>query len=165
MRWPSSPSSTGSRRARRRLRCASPSPVAPSGRRCSRRSSCSVANARWNGCDALEQGSTESMVGEKRAGRVAPRVTGRVAWRVVRKGAVIALGVGALYVAITFVQVWYASRQDHAEPAEAIVVMGAAQYDGRPSPVFQARLDRAYELFQQGLAPLVITTGSKQEGD
>jgi uncharacterized SAM-binding protein YcdF (DUF218 family) len=63
------------------------------------------------------------------------------------------------------VQVWHASRQDHEQPAAAIVVMGAAQYDGRPSPVLQARLDRALELYRQGLAPLVVTTGSKQEGD
>jgi uncharacterized SAM-binding protein YcdF (DUF218 family) len=50
------------------------------------------------------------------------------------------------------------SKQDiHA--ADAIVVFGAAQYDGRPSPVFRARLDHAFELFQQHLAPVVLTTG------
>ncbi|HEX3105546.1 MAG TPA: YdcF family protein [Terriglobales bacterium] len=43
--------------------------------------------------------------------------------------------------------------------ADAIIVFGAAQYDGRPSPVFRARLDHANELFRQGLAPVVITTG------
>jgi len=43
--------------------------------------------------------------------------------------------------------------------ADAIIVFGAAQYDGRPSPVFKARLDHANELFRQGLAPVVITTG------
>jgi uncharacterized SAM-binding protein YcdF (DUF218 family) len=43
--------------------------------------------------------------------------------------------------------------------ADAIVVFGAAQYDGRPSPVFRARLDHAYNLFREGLAPVVITTG------
>lgn len=43
--------------------------------------------------------------------------------------------------------------------ADAIVVFGAAQYDGRPSPVYRARLDHAYDLFRQGLAPIVITTG------
>lgn len=44
-------------------------------------------------------------------------------------------------------------------PADAIVVFGAAQYDGRPSPVLRARLDHADELFRKGLAPVVITTG------
>ena len=44
-------------------------------------------------------------------------------------------------------------------PADAIVVFGAAEYAGRPSPVFRARLDHAYDLFQRGVAPVVITTG------
>src|SRR5690606_27720941 len=67
--------------------------------------------------------------------------------------------------AVTFVQVWHASTQDDERPSEAIVVLGAAQYDGRPSPVLQARLDRAYELYRAGVAPLIVTTGANQEGD
>jgi uncharacterized SAM-binding protein YcdF (DUF218 family) len=51
------------------------------------------------------------------------------------------------------------SRKQELVPAQAIVVFGAAEYDGRPSPVFRARLDHANELFRQGLAPVVITTG------
>jgi uncharacterized SAM-binding protein YcdF (DUF218 family) len=51
------------------------------------------------------------------------------------------------------------SRNHELHPAEAIVVFGAAQYDGHPSPVFRARLDHAFDLFRQGLAPVVITTG------
>jgi uncharacterized SAM-binding protein YcdF (DUF218 family) len=47
--------------------------------------------------------------------------------------------------------------------ADAIVVFGAAEYDGRPSPVFRARLDHAFDLFQSGLAPTVITTGGAGE--
>jgi uncharacterized SAM-binding protein YcdF (DUF218 family) len=70
-----------------------------------------------------------------------------------------------LYVGGTFVQVWRASTHDTARPSDAIVVLGAAQYDGRPSPVLQARLDRAYELYQQGIAPLIVTTGANREGD
>ncbi len=50
-------------------------------------------------------------------------------------------------------------QRDEARPAAAIVVFGAAEYDGRPSPVYRARLDHAFELFQRRLAPLVITTG------
>lgn len=53
----------------------------------------------------------------------------------------------------------YAVR-DEARPADAIVVLGAAQYNGRPSPVLKARLDHAYELFKNGYAPAIITTGS-----
>ena len=99
------------------------------------------------------------MADDERAGRL------RVAWRAVRRLAVVGLVVGTLYVTATFVQVWHSSKQEHRESAAAIVVMGAAQYDGRPSPVLQARLDRALDLYRQGLAPLLITTGSKQEGD
>jgi len=51
------------------------------------------------------------------------------------------------------------SRQEQLHAADAIVVFGAAEYDGRPSPVFRARLDHAYQLFRSGLAPVVITTG------
>jgi uncharacterized SAM-binding protein YcdF (DUF218 family) len=52
-----------------------------------------------------------------------------------------------------------ASRNHDLDPAGAIVVFGAAQYDGRPSPVFRARLDHAFDLFERGLAPVVIITG------
>lgn len=69
------------------------------------------------------------------------------------------------YVGITFGQVWWASTHDDAAPASAIVVMGAAQWNGRPSPVFQARLDHAAGLWREGLAPLVVVTGGKQAGD
>jgi uncharacterized SAM-binding protein YcdF (DUF218 family) len=48
---------------------------------------------------------------------------------------------------------------DEQHPADAIVVFGAAEYVGHPSPVFRARLDHAYNLFERGLAPVVITTG------
>lgn len=51
------------------------------------------------------------------------------------------------------------SQRNDAQPADAIVVFGAAEYAGRPSPVYRARLDHAYDLFQRGLAPMIITTG------
>src|SRR5581483_983414 len=51
------------------------------------------------------------------------------------------------------------SHQQQLHLADAIVVFGAAEYSGRPSPVFRARLDHAYGLYRQGLAPSVITTG------
>ena len=69
------------------------------------------------------------------------------------------------YFGVTFVQVWAAARADHAEPAEAIVVMGAAQYDGRPSPVLRARLDHAERLYREGVAPIIVVTGGSRPGD
>ena len=62
-------------------------------------------------------------------------------------------------------QVWEQSREDEVYYADAIVVLGAAQYNGKPSPVFQARLDQAAYLFHEGLAETVIVTGGKQPGD
>jgi uncharacterized SAM-binding protein YcdF (DUF218 family) len=69
------------------------------------------------------------------------------------------------YGIVTFVQVLGASRQDDRTPSEAIVVLGAAQWDGRPSPVFQGRLDHAHELYDAGVAPRIVLTGSKQPAD
>lgn len=56
-------------------------------------------------------------------------------------------------------------RRDEARPADAIVVLGAAQYDGRPSPVLQARLDHAIRLYREGIAPTLIFTGGVGVGD
>jgi uncharacterized SAM-binding protein YcdF (DUF218 family) len=69
------------------------------------------------------------------------------------------------YFAVTFVQVVSASRRDRAAQAQAIVVLGAAQYDGRPSAVFRARLDHAADLYARGIAPVVVVTGGRREGD
>jgi uncharacterized SAM-binding protein YcdF (DUF218 family) len=79
----------------------------------------------------------------------------------------VLLGVGAvlLYFGVTFVQVFTASRTNDVQRVGAIVVLGAAQYDGEPSPVFRARLDHAATLFQNGMAPVVVVTGGRQEGD
>jgi len=79
--------------------------------------------------------------------------------------ALVAAGVGALYVVVTFFQVLLASGEDDRTAVDAIVVLGAAQYDGAPSPVLAGRLDHAFELWESGVAPLVVTTGSNQEGD
>ena len=56
-------------------------------------------------------------------------------------------------------------RRDEARPADAIVVLGAAQYEGRPSPVLRARLDHALLLWRRGLAPTVVVTGGTGMGD
>lgn len=74
-------------------------------------------------------------------------------------------GIALAYVALTFIQVWHASTQDQARPAQAVIVLGAAQYDGSPSPVLRARLDHAADLVQQDLVPVVVVTGGRRAGD
>ena len=56
-------------------------------------------------------------------------------------------------------------NRDSAQNADAIVVLGAAQYSGRPSPVLEARLDHAIRLYRRGIAPNLIVTGGKAVGD
>lgn len=65
----------------------------------------------------------------------------------------------AAFLGITSVRIVHQAGLQEVHPSDAIVVFGAAQYAGRPSPVFRARLDHAYDLFQGGVAPVVITTG------
>lgn len=62
-------------------------------------------------------------------------------------------------------RVWHVARVDDRTPADAIVVLGAAQYNGVPTPVFQARLEHAALLFDEGVAPQIITVGGSQPGD
>lgn len=69
----------------------------------------------------------------------------------------LAIGVYWLYL---YQQVRHSAIQDEAHAADAIVVLGAAQYNGRPSPVLKARLDHVLELHGRGLAKAIITTGS-----
>ncbi len=66
---------------------------------------------------------------------------------------------------MSFAAVVRAASVDQARPAEAIVVLGAAQYNGRPSPVFKARLDHAADLYRARLAPLMVVTGGLAPGD
>jgi uncharacterized SAM-binding protein YcdF (DUF218 family) len=82
----------------------------------------------------------------------------------------VRLGLGALAVlfvglAATTFRIWQQGEQDERRPADAIVVLGAAQYDGRPSPVFEARLAHAVELYHQGLASMFVVTGGQIPGD
>ncbi|KAA0917405.1 YdcF family protein [Dietzia sp. ANT_WB102] len=62
-------------------------------------------------------------------------------------------------------RVWHVARVDDRSPADAIVVLGAAQHNGTPTPVFQARLEHAAVLFDQGVASQIITVGGNQPGD
>lgn len=75
-------------------------------------------------------------------------------------GALLVLLAGAVgWCRWVYVQVEAYASQDQAAPADAIGVFGAAEYDGRPSPVYRARLDHAYDLYHRGIAPLIITLG------
>jgi uncharacterized SAM-binding protein YcdF (DUF218 family) len=78
--------------------------------------------------------------------------------------------VGAVVVALllvggTAIRVWQLGRVDERQPVDMIVVLGAAQYDGRPSPVFRARLQHALELYEEGVAPRIVTVGGAADGD
>jgi uncharacterized SAM-binding protein YcdF (DUF218 family) len=78
----------------------------------------------------------------------------------------VATAVGLLLAAgwMTF-RIWDAGNRDEARPADAIVVLGAAQYNGRPSTILRSRLEHAIDLYQAGLAKWLIVTGGKAEGD
>jgi uncharacterized SAM-binding protein YcdF (DUF218 family) len=69
------------------------------------------------------------------------------------------------YVAFIVVQIWRMSHVDQYHYADAIVVLGAAQYNGKPSPVLEARLKHALYLYENKISPIIITTGGKAPGD
>ncbi len=72
---------------------------------------------------------------------------------------ILAAVAGLVVLAVTAVRVVHTASLQEIRPADAIVVFGAAEYAGRPSPVLRARLDHALELFARGVAPVIITTG------
>ena len=82
----------------------------------------------------------------------------------IRLGVVGVLG-SLVVVGYTSYRIWDQGGRDEARPAEAIVVLGAAQYNGTPSPLFQARLAHAVKLYEDGIAPVFIVTGGKLPDD
>ncbi len=80
-----------------------------------------------------------------------------------RKAVLNAVAAGAsllvIYIVYVSVRIEQQSRRDEARRADVILVLGAAEYRGRPSPVLRARLDHALELYKRGLAPRIMTTG------
>src|SRR5256885_11810138 len=82
----------------------------------------------------------------------------------IRLGLVALAGAVVITGYATF-RIWEQGERDERRPADAIVVLGAAEYDGRPSPVFRARLDHAVSLYKAGLAPFLVVTGGKAAGD
>jgi uncharacterized SAM-binding protein YcdF (DUF218 family) len=83
----------------------------------------------------------------------------------VASGFLVLAGLVVGYYAVTFTQVRLQAGRNEARPADAIMVLGAAQYDGVPSGVLEARLSHALDLWKQGLAPIIVVTGGKAPGD
>jgi uncharacterized SAM-binding protein YcdF (DUF218 family) len=79
-------------------------------------------------------------------------------------GAALLVGT-ALVAAFTTFRIWDQGARDEARTADAIVVLGAAQYNGTPSQIYEARLDHAVDLYEAGVAPVLVVTGGKAEGD
>jgi uncharacterized SAM-binding protein YcdF (DUF218 family) len=79
--------------------------------------------------------------------------------------AVLLLVLAGLAYTVSLILVLVVSQQDQRRPVDAIVVLGAAQYNGRPSPVLRARLDHALSLYRDRSAPLVIVSGGVGRGD
>jgi len=72
---------------------------------------------------------------------------------------VVAVAAFVAYLTSICISIVSTAAKEQIRPADAIVVFGAAEYSGRPSPVYRARLDHAFELFERGVAPVIITTG------
>jgi uncharacterized SAM-binding protein YcdF (DUF218 family) len=87
------------------------------------------------------------------AGRLVARVLGA------------AVSAALLLVASTALAIWWTARQDARPSSDAIVVLGSAQYNGVPSSIFEARLEHALRLWEDGVAPVVVTVGGKAAGD
>jgi uncharacterized SAM-binding protein YcdF (DUF218 family) len=85
--------------------------------------------------------------------------------RLVVKGLAVVVVCCLLVVLGTATFVWWTARQDDRRVSDAIIVLGAAQFDGRPSSVFTARLVHARDLWKADVAPRVITVGGKLDGD
>jgi uncharacterized SAM-binding protein YcdF (DUF218 family) len=89
----------------------------------------------------------------------------------VRVGSLVARIVGAailafvLLVVSTALAIWWTARQDSRPHSDAIVVLGSAQYNGVPSSIFEARLEHARKLYEEGVAPVIVTVGGKADGD
>jgi hypothetical protein len=92
---------------------------------------------------------------------VTPYAWLRWTWRI----AAILVAIVALYVLYVAVHIWWVAREDDHPHSDAIVVLGASQYNGTPSPVFAARLDHALTLYRMGVSSHIVTVGGKEPGD
>lgn len=89
----------------------------------------------------------------------------RSGWRRVRRISAVVVGVVVVYLAVNLGLVWRAADQNQARPVQAIIVLGSAEYNGVPSPDLAARLSHALLLWYEKLAPVIVVTGGKQQGD
>ncbi len=96
------------------------------------------------------------------APKSAPRRTG---WRLLAVLLLAALALLTVWCAMVYQRIAEAATENEAVVSDAIAVFGAAEYAGRPSPVFHARLDHAADLYEKGIAPLVITLGGGSDRD
>jgi vancomycin permeability regulator SanA len=88
------------------------------------------------------------------------------AWfRWARRVVVLVVLLAVAYVVWVAIHIWWVAREDQHPRSDAIVVLGASQYNGTPSPVFAARLDHAATLYADHVATHVVTVGGKQPGD
>jgi uncharacterized SAM-binding protein YcdF (DUF218 family) len=85
--------------------------------------------------------------------------------RLLLRGAAVFVVVVLVVTGFTAFRVWQVARQDSRDTADAIVVLGASQFDGRPSAIFRARLDHAKALYDGKVAPVVVTVGGNRQGD
>ena len=85
--------------------------------------------------------------------------------KTVRRVLAVLVLLPVLVLAGTAARVWWVARQDDRPRSDAIVVLGASQFDGRPSAVFKARLDHAADLYRDGVAPRIVTVGGGRTGD
>jgi uncharacterized SAM-binding protein YcdF (DUF218 family) len=96
---------------------------------------------------------------ERPAGRATRQIRRPWLRRTVGGLLLLAAGGAACWVLGVYSEIEHYARTDEARPADAIAVFGAAEYDGRPSPVLRARLEQGLLLYQKGLAPLIVTLG------
>ena len=82
-----------------------------------------------------------------------------------RRLGLVVLALLVLWVVSVPARIWWDARQEDHRHADAIIVLGAAQYNGVPSPVFEARLRKAWELWDEGVAPVIVTVGGAGTGD
>lgn len=93
----------------------------------------------------------------------APRPVRRPRW--LARILIGTLLVGGLVVGVTAFRVWQVARVDDRRPVDVVVVLGAAQYDGSPSPIFASRLRHAQQLYRDGVASRIVTVGGRRAGD
>lgn len=88
-----------------------------------------------------------------------------MSWKTARRIVLAIVAIVLVWLLSIPVRVWWDARQEDHRPSDTIVVLGAAQYNGEPSPVLEARLRKAWELWNEDVAPVIVTVGGAGEGD